>query len=386
MATTPAHQVAGLLRFFPRPTRRSYYPLIDAGLCFGRSEACEVPIPSDLVSRRHAMLERVSSGWRIRDLDSTNGVFVNGERVKSQLLACSDLFRVGSALFRLLPEDLGPGRAEDADPCAVEVDGLAGGIALSGLREALRRAAAEGTSLLLVGEAGAGKAAAARQLHERRGAKGAFVEVDCTGAPDDAELDRQIDGARGGTLFLRRVEALASKRQARLAGALSGAGVGLVASARLSAELDPALRGCFTDSEVRVPPLRERPEDIPLLVQQLKGPSVTVEAMELLCCHTWPDNVRELVATLGEAQHRHQGERLDLEHLGDLVAKPAGRGQASSQALDPAVRQELVQALQRHKGDVNAAAEQIGISRSQLYRRVKTFGLRVADFRERKRP
>lgn len=386
----------GLLRFYPRPDRRTYHPLTADSVCFGRSAACEVPISSDLVSRRHALLERLRGGWRIRDLGSTNGVFVNGEQVKSRQLADGVLIRIGSAIFRLMLTGPPKSGAGD-DPCAVESEGLVGGIALAPLRAALKRAAAEGTPVLLVGEAGVGKAAAAKQLYELQGAGpggGSFVELDCaapdSATPQSAELRRQVVGAlqecrtagagdRGGTLFLRRVEALAADGQTWLAEALAGAQVQLVASARSSAELDPALRARLAGvGELRVPPLRERPEDIPLLVQRLMEPAVTVEAMEQLCCQTWPRNAQGLEEMVREALDRTQeGERLDLEHL---KLGTAGHGQPAARAT--AVVQELEQALRRHGGDVNAAAAEIGISRSQLYRRAKTHGVRVGAFRK----
>ena len=228
----------GLVQVYPISTTRCHV-LLAPKLCIGRTPPCEIVITSDLVSRWHAQLERTAKGWRIRDLDSTNGVFVNGVRVGSKVLSSGDLIRIGAALFCL--------------------------------------------------------------------------------APGEAACDNPERAA-------------------------------------------------------------ERLEDIPLLVQQVmqrqgRQHPVTVEAMEQLCLGARPDNVRDLEATVLRALDLlAPGERLDLEHL---TQRP-GRGRLEAAT---AMLKELEQALRRHAGDVNAAAREIGISRSQLYRRAQKHGLRVSAFR-----
>ena len=250
MKTDETDQTSGLLRFYPTASRE-HHPLSDGDVCIGRAPPCEIVIVSDLVSRRHARLEQVDARWRIADLDSANGLFVNARRVSSRILTDRDVIRIGAALFRFMS---GPAVT---DPCAIDT--------------------------------------------------------------------------------------LADELQALLEGA------------------DP----------LELPPLRERPEDVPLLVQHFLGQEgreqgFTVEAMERLCCGAWPGNVAELERTVKQAVERAEaGVRLDLEHLDQ----------------DPSQQGELTQVLQRHGGDVNAAAAELGISRSQLYRRAQKLGLRIADFR-----
>jgi hypothetical protein len=95
---TDANATIGLLRFHPPPAR-SFHALTSS-VMIGRSPPCEIVIVSDLVSRRHALMEQLDSRWRIRDLDSENGVFVNGERVRSRVLRDGDVIRIGSSLLR----------------------------------------------------------------------------------------------------------------------------------------------------------------------------------------------------------------------------------------------------------------------------------------------
>jgi len=90
--------------------------------------------------------------------------------------------------------------------------------------------------------------------------------------------------------------------------------------------------------------------------------------MEALCCNRWPGNVQQLERAVREAvEQTPEGSWIDLEQLD---------GERPSSMLA-----ELEQALRLHRGDVNAAALELGISRSQLYRRAQKLGVRVADFR-----
>jgi transcriptional regulator of acetoin/glycerol metabolism len=356
-----AEKAPTLVRVFPLDSPGVHQ--LEGDVVIGRAPPCEIVILSDLVSRRHARLEQTSQGWRIKDLDSANGLFVNGTRVCSRELRDGDIIRVGATLLRFAAWDT-------AGPEPVDAAQELAGSSLHELRQQLRRLAGERRPVVLFGAAGSGKAMAARALH-RLGQGGPLVTVDCTTVSRE-RLDEQVLAASGGTLFLRLVGALAPGTQRRLAQRLDNT-VRLVVSSREPLALEPELQAHLADAvELELPPLEHRAQDVPELVRrimQTRGQvrRVTVEAMEQLCCERWPENVRQLERTVARALERTPEDApLDIEQ-GDVGAC--------------ALYTELTQALSRHRGDVNAAAAALGISRSQLYRRAQKLGVRVADFR-----
>jgi len=353
-----------LLRFYPLAAR-SYHPIAST-VCIGRSPPCEVVLVSDLVSRRHAQLEPGKGVWQIKDLDSANGLFVNGKRVQSARLADGDILRIGTSLLRFCASG-GEPDSSSADEAEQELVGHA----LASLRRQLKQAAAGERPVILLGAAGVGKSVAARYLHRWR--SGPFVAADGSDASRE-QLGRALEQAAAGTLFVRLAGALAPGSQKWLA-EQPVADTMLVISTREPLKVVPELQAKLADAtELRVPELAERLEDIPALVEHFVGEQskqrrITVEAMEQLCCAAWPENVRQLERALGEALQRTSTDGwLELQS----VREEAG---ASS------MRAELEQALRRHGGDVNAAAAELGISRSQLYRRAQKAGVRVADFK-----
>jgi PAS domain S-box-containing protein len=284
----------------------------------------------------------------------------------------------------------------------------------------LPRVADSGATVLLEGENGTGKEFVARALHSaspRRRKR--FVAVSCTSLPDallEVELFGRESGgggrgrsrgrlhaARGGTLFLDEVAEVSPALQVRLLRVLQegeyqplGSSQTRRADVRLMVATTKSLEslvsaGRFRQdlfyrvnvARLRVPPLRRRREDIPLLVGRLvhrlnvrEGRSVSApdeSAMGLLMNHDWPGNVRELESALEHAFVLCRQGAIRPEHLPEAL-RPEGEGPAPPPALDSLAELEawaIRRALARSGGRRGRAARALGIDPSTLWRKMK---------------
>ncbi|MDP9035901.1 MAG: sigma 54-interacting transcriptional regulator, partial [Myxococcota bacterium] len=267
--------------------------------------------------------------WVIEDADSRNGSYVEGRRIARLPIVDGTSFELGHThfLFRstLLPGPLLDSPLDVAAPSAHEA-ALA---TLSHERVALFRrmvdAARAGTSILLMGEAGCGKDTLARAIHAEAGGRRAFVVVhgvllgrrmEAGGSEDDVttELVRDFNRAEGGTLFLDGIEELSPVAQLALLPLLKSrrAGVASIVSSVRSSDPRPAVPRIPADLlaelagfAARVPPLRERREDIGMLVahlvrraaagdRALRATTIDPAMGRALLLHDWPYNLSEL--------------------------------------------------------------------------------------------
>jgi DNA-binding NtrC family response regulator len=297
--------------------------------------------------------------------------------------------------------------------------------------EAVRQVAPEESTVLITGETGTGKELLARAVHDlSKRSSGPFVPVNCAALAEgvlESELFGHVKGAftgatgsrkglfqaaRGGTVFLDEVGDVSLRLQQRLLRVLQerevvpvGAtrpepvDVRVVAATHRDLETEMA-EGRFRDDlyyrlnvfRIRIPPLRERAADIPLLVEaalerhRRRSPSDSVPgavsplAMRLLRAHRWPGNVRELFSVVESAAIRAGGSRVEAQHLPEPIRDPDGRASPGSegryQAPDPeAERKAIKAALDEADGSRTRAAEILGMSRTTLWRRMKEFGL-----------
>ncbi|MFB3819018.1 MAG: sigma 54-interacting transcriptional regulator [Candidatus Methylomirabilales bacterium] len=306
----------------------------------------------------------------------------------------------------------------------------------AGLREALERAgkvAPLETTVLITGESGTGKELVARAIHRAsRRAEGPFVAINCAALPDtllESELfghergaftgaDRQKPGrfevAAGGTLFLDEVAELSPGVQAKLLRVLQerefqrlGGNQTLRADVRLIAATNRDLAqqvsaGRFREDlfyrlnvfTVHLPPLRERGDDVLLLADHFvrtlgarmaKGElGLSRDAREALLGHAWPGNIRELQNAVERSLIVSEGGLISAAHLALPARTPPQSALPGSQGLPPPAAGELLSdverrlvmdALDRSKGNKSKAAALLGITRSQLYTRLKRFGL-----------
>ncbi|MDP1828981.1 MAG: sigma 54-interacting transcriptional regulator [Archangium sp.] len=387
----------------------------------GAAEGVKVPLADPRVSRLHAELELDDGGVWLRDLGSSNGTWVDGLRVERVRFEQSGHFRVGAteltitfsepAKVALWPEDrLGAllGRSEPMRELFMQ----------------LTRVAGSDAAVSIHGETGTGKELVASELHaaSRRSAK-PFVVVDCASLPEnllEAELFGHargaftgavaarvgsIEAAEGGTVFLDEVGELPLAMQPKLLRVLESKTVrrvGETAQTPVDVRFVSAThrdleamvaQGQFREDlffrltvlPLQVPPLRERADDLPLLLGHFlkDGPALDDATLATLRAHRWPGNVRELksfaerVSALG--LDRALGMLKGVDAAPPAVAAPAGDNPL---AVDPSVpfkvlrerwtdhlEREYVRALISKVGrNAGAIADAAGLDRSYVNR------------------
>jgi len=386
-------------------------------ITLGRRSMPGIQLSDHRMSRSHVRIARTSSGWRVEDLDSRNGTAVDGQR----LMAAREgeelgVVRAGDTLF-VLREDIRPFEEHPLDLGEPWVLGPK----MRGVLDAIRRSAAFG-SLHITGETGTGKELAARSFHTFGPTpNGPFVAVNCATIPEGV-ADRLLFGARkgafsgatadaggyvqeadGGTLFLDEVGELDAAVQAKLLRFLETREVVPLGDSRAKKvdvrvcsathhDLRKVVRaGKFREDllyriarpHVSLPPLRERIEDVPHLIDR-KLRSIDerliahVSLVEACLLRPWPGNVRELSMELQESATAalRDGEVVRESHLGRTAGTPAG---SSVKPVIPAAAEEpvreadldravVIEALKRCDGRVATAARELGVHRNQLRR------------------
>ncbi|MDE1715811.1 sigma-54 dependent transcriptional regulator [Chromobacterium amazonense] len=301
--------------------------------------------------------------------------------------------------------------------------------AMRTLRALIASVAPTDANVLILGENGVGKELVARAIHRAsQRHHGPFQSVDMGAVPEstfdselfghrkgaftDARADRagRFQSAAGGTLFLDEIGNLPLANQARLLTALERRQITPLGADRpealdvrvLSATNLPEIQlhdpQCFRRDllfrlntiVLRVPPLRERREDIPLLArhylrhyaEQYRKPlrELSEAAQQGLQAHDWPGNVRALRHACERAVILAQGERYQAADF-DLAAIPAMETAMASPAgglkLEEQERQTIRQALEQSAGNISRAAKLLGLSRAALYRRMDKHGLQA---------
>jgi DNA-binding NtrC family response regulator len=227
------------------------------------------------------------------------------------------------------------------------------------------------------------------------------------GAFTDARTDRvgSFELADGDTLFLDEIANVPPKQQAKLLRVLESGEMQRVGSSRTrqvdvrvlaatNADLPREVsEGRFREDllyrlntvEVRLPPLRERREDVPALAAYFlreqatryhkPAAELTPGAMRALLDHPWPGNVRELRHAVERAVLMAQGAAVAEEDLGLHAPRAESALALGDLTLEAAERLLIQRALARHEGNVSRAAEALGVSRSALYRRLQYYGL-----------
>lgn len=305
--------------------------------------------------------------------------------------------------------------------------------AIQEVLETVRQVAPSKATVLITGESGTGKELIARALHQLSPrARQPLVAVHCAGLPRElieSELfghekgaftgahERRIgrvEQAQGGTLFLDEIGEIDAAIQIKLLRFLGertfervGSGKTLMADVRLVTATNKNLEelvqsGLFREDlyfrlkvvEIRLPPLRDRSGDIPLLTQNFlrefarendkKVNALAAEALEALMKYRWPGNVRELRTAIEHAVVFCRGEKITLRDLPPGV-RADGAAPAAAEAarlltqndltVQEAEKQLVIRALKESNGNRTLAAKKIGISRRTLHRKLHTYHL-----------
>jgi DNA-binding NtrC family response regulator len=434
----------------------------DGDVTIGRGEGSTVRIDDPSVSRSHAVL-RVGPILEIEDLGGANGIFVRQKpsagvgndtlqlsvrqviRRKAEIaVGDSILFGTTSIVLRRVPRTEIP----DLEPRAVANAGTGVVVrdpAMRALYEQAARAARAPISVLLLGETGVGKEVLARAIHNHSPrAHGPFMGINCA-AFADSLLESDLFGAekgaftgavqaraglfeaaKGGTVFLDEVGELSLATQAKLLRVLEERvvtrlgstsprpiDVRIVSATNRDIETDGSERRFRPDLYFRlagislsIPPLRERPQEIDLLVTTFVAAAclqidrtaplaVSPAALNRLRAYAWPGNVRELRNVIERAAVLCAGDTILPQHLPPSLlktpqtpprfatsAEPEPGAKDLQQDIKSLERARIAEALDRCGGNQSRAAQLLGISRGTLISRLAEFGLH----RPRKRP
>jgi DNA-binding NtrC family response regulator len=430
----------------------------------GAQSGCDLVLSDRLVSGHHFEILLDEAGYRLRDLDSTNGTFIAGHRVRDVYLNPGTVIYAGESRLRFEPLD---------QSVTVELSqrdrfaGMVGkSVAMRALYARLERIAPTDASVLIVGETGSGKELVAEAIHQHSPRSGGpFVVVDCGSIPDNliaselfghergaftgaiASYAGAFERAHGGTIFLDEIGELplelqpnllgvVERRQVRRLGGTRSIPLDLRVVAATNRDLASEMnRGTFRSDlyyrlavvQVRVPPLRERPDDIPLLAEHFlellaaggsRVPRLSRETLDNLRQHRFPGNARELrnliersviLAEVGmEPDGVGIGDGVDpagaepeaaAGHLppadaemalgpGDVVPATGGRPVVRMEVDDSVpyriAKQRLVaefdarylkQLLRRHGGNVSRAARAAGLDRMTVHKMLQRVGL-----------
>ena len=291
------------------------------------------------------------------------------------------------------------------------------------VHDLIQRVAPTDADVLILGENGTGKEVVARALHRQsRRSEKVFISVDLgaitetlfeselfgyvKGAFTDARQDKagRFEIAAGGTIFLDEIGNLSLPLQAKLLTVIQhrkiqrlGSNKETSVDFRLICATNMNLHEMVAEKkfrqdllyrintvEIRVPPLRERPEDIPVLIEHFlhryttkyKRPGMRIDrsAITKLKKYAWPGNVRELQHAVERAVILNEGKTIESAEL-LISAGAVPKRENNPLTMDEMEKQFIMESLQHHEGNVSNTAKTLGMTRTALYRRMKKHGI-----------
>lgn len=418
--------LGGAARAFVREYRlvigREAHTFAQPRVVIGADPKADLVLDDSALSKFHCEIVIADGAATIRDLGSRNGTFVDGTQILAAPLKDGATILLGRTQVRF---ELGKREVELALSQRTQFGRLLGkSTAMRAVFHVLEAVAAQPTTVLVQGESGTGKDLAAEALHtESPRHDGPFVVVDCSAIPANLlEIElfgceagtftgattRRIgafEAAHGGTLLLDEIGELALELQPKLLRALDrheiqrlGSSERITTDVRVVAATNRNLREEVNNRRFRsdlfyrlavvqilMPPLRDRADDIPLLVAAIVGdlgardqpaakPLLSGELVPELLRHQWPGNVRELRNYVEAAIVRGEYELAPPDELTIDIAQPLRT--VREQWIRHVERQYLERLLASTNGNVSAAARLAGVDRVHLHRLLSRVGLR----------
>lgn len=421
------------------------YSLVKPITKIGKKENNDFVISDTTVSRNHLSLEYTSDTFLLRDMDSTNGTYVNGTRVKEAYLVPGDRIKIGNTTLEFVAFE----EKVKIEPSDKE---LFGGMAGSSLKMRqifglLEKISPSFATVIIEGETGTGKDLVAHAIHDNSPRKNKpFVVFDCGSvAPNliESELFGHEKGsftgavksrrgafeeANGGTIFLDEIGELTLDLQPKLLRALEsreirrvGTNLPVPIDVRVICATNKNLKKEVTEGRFRedlyyrlsvvkilLPPLRERHEDIPLIVEKflrdgksnkladgtLKITRVEDDALKAMQRYRWQGNVRELQNIIERASAIAEKDSITKEHIDFVfseidkdeerteklqVIKDAPFKEAKQKVVEVFERDYLLDLLRRNNYNLSKAAREAGIDRKHIRNLLKKYGIPTKD-------
>lgn len=428
------------LVFLDGPSKGKKLTLNRDRLSIGKREGNDILIQDKTVSRKHCEIVYESDAFLLRDCESTNGTFLNGSKVKEAYLSPADVIKLGNTQMEFVVFD----EKVSIEPSEKEAFGAMVGKSrkMRQIFAILEKISKTHASVIIEGETGTGKDLVAKAIHEHSPRRShPFLVFDCTGvAPNliESELFGHekgaftgairsrpgiFEGAKGGTVFLDELGELPIDLQPKLLRALEnrevrrvGANTATKIDVRVISATNRNLKqeiqgGKFREDlyyrmsvvKISLPALRERPEDIPLIIERLlttqtynKTPTgfkvtrVEDEALKLLQRYPWPGNVRELANILERACSFVEGEtirRSDLEFVFSEIDDAEERTEnmrintdipfkeAKQEIVERFEKEYLEELLKKHNYNLSKASREAKVDRKHIRNLLKKYGI-----------